>query len=117
MLCKKQKYGEYVRYEGKIYKAIEKQKYDYNYRRYYIKIKNVIEKEVFVDAIEKHSKDIKDIIELGDYVNGCKVVEFFRDKLTGMVVIKTANQRKYYNSKTIRSLVTHEQFKNVEYKI
>lgn len=63
MLCKKQKYGEYVRYEGKIYKIIEKQKYDYNYKRYYIKIKNVIEKEVFVDVIEKHSKNIIDLIE------------------------------------------------------
>ena len=72
---------------------------------------------MFVDAIKKHSKNIKEILELGDYINGCKVVEFSRDKLTGILVIKTANQRKYYNPEIIKSLVTREQFESIEYKI
>jgi len=70
-----------------------------------------------IEDIVNHSKDIKDLIEIGDYINGCKVVEFFRDNLTGMIVIKTANQRKYYNSKIINSIVTKEQFRNAEYRI
>lgn len=113
--------GEYVRTKNDgikridtifEYKAVDKYGYesggDWDGKWYsYIKTTDII----------NHSKDIKDLIEIGDYINGCKVVEFFRDKLTGLAVIKTANQRKYYSSKIIKSIVTKEQFKNAEYRI
>ena len=76
--------------------------------------------------ILKHSKNIIDLIEVGDYVNGYKVVETFidnkkKDELwLGVVVsskmIKEPLQE-YFNNEMIKSIVTHEQFETIEYKV
>lgn len=101
--------GEFVRtFKGKIGRII-------NIANNFYYLDNMI--AITEKSIVNHSRDIKDLIEIGDYINGCKVVEFFRDDLTEITVIKTANQRKYYNSKIIKSIVTKEQFENAEYRI
>ena len=71
-------------------------------------------------SIVKHSKNILDLIEVGDYVNGSRVIreEYGEDdcdlflKLQGDThdyVLCSENQ--------IKSIVTHEQFESIEYKI
>ena len=69
--------------------------------------------------IVKHSKNIIDLIEEGDYVNGHKII------------MDLEQSKKHYNSKDnfvtakgytfeeneIKSIVTHEQFLSIEYKI
>lgn len=71
-----------------------------------------------------HSKNIIDLIEVGDYVNGYRVVEIMEDMKTGEIHLEMTsdytNQEKgdctIYN-KDIKSIVTKEQFKNIEYRL
>ncbi len=73
--------------------------------------------------IVKHSKNIIDLIEVGDYVNGREVkhiamFEGFPDypKLI-FVDEKHLIPDDTAENKDIKSIVTHEQFKSIEYKI
>lgn len=74
----------------------------------------------FRELIKKASFDIIDLIEVGDYVNKHLVTEVY---LSGeRKYIKLDNS--YANGEGIRiyeenikTVVTHEQFKNVEYRI
>ena len=71
-------------------------------------------KSVAKKKIIKHSKNIIDLIEVGDYVNG---------KLIHKVDIRKDSAYIYYgNCKTftnyqINSVVTHQQFKEMEYRV
>ena len=64
---------------------------------------------IWKDEIIKHSKKLIDLIQVGDYVNGEKVVNpnglRWLYKNTGDEV------------KEIKSILTHEQFKAMEYKV
>ena len=66
------------------------------------------------DDIVKHSKNIIDLIEVGDYVNGSEVEEISKDTiwLKDMRDIDKKDAKK-----EIKSIVTKEQFTNMEYKI
>lgn len=71
-------------------------------------------------AISGHRKDIInasyniiDLIEVGDYVNGEKVLEVLIDR--NMSRIKTELSTFFNNE--IKSIVTHEQFSQMEYRI
>lgn len=88
-----------------------------------------IDKEYF-DYIEKkevakHSFHIIDLIEVGDYVNGeyiCDITECLNEnrKREKAVVINEMGYNEYAESlfnKDIKSIVTKEQFKQVEYKV
>lgn len=74
--------------------------------------------------ITKHSPNIIDLIEVGDYVNGYKVIDVMEDMQTGELHLEMpmdyTNQEKgdctIYN-KNIKSIVTKEQFQNVQYTI
>lgn len=71
---------------------------------------------IYIDDINKkivkHSFDIIDIIEVGDYVNGEKVYEITKNCIR-IGALSTSK-----NSLTnIKSIVTKENFKSVEYKI
>ena len=69
--------------------------------------------------IKKSSSNIIDLIEVGDYVNGVEVIGFEKDNDNkeylqcgvGDYVVCT------YYAESIKSIVTKEQFEEMEYKI
>lgn len=84
--------GEYVRTrEGTIYQVYDLEDYGF-----------IIDRGM--DWIVKHSKDIIDLIEEGDYVNG-KLIKMNYE--TGRLSIP----------KDIKSIVTKEMFKSVEFEV
>lgn len=58
------------------------------------------------EEIAKHSKNILDLVEVGDYLDGVRVSETFINNIKYLA--------KDYNNKTI---VTKEQFSNMEYRV
>lgn len=74
--------------------------------------------------IIKHSKNIIDLIEAGDYVNGYKVIDKFIDPFIKEKKIRVdfINRNwqgdcsdETYNNENINSIVTKEQYKQIEY--
>ena len=65
--------------------------------------------------IVKHSKNIIDLIEAGDYVNG-KYVYSVGTAMGNLPIINHTDGT-FTPSNMIKSIVTHEQFESVEYKI
>ena len=65
-----------------------------------------------LEDILKHSKNIIDLIEVGDYVNG-ELVTFVQ---SCNEVIATREHCRIENE-DIKSIVTKEQFKNIEYRL
>lgn len=105
--------GDYVRTDnGIIGKYIIQQSMDYiNTGKQYIGID--IEKDIV-----KHSPNIIDLIEVGDYVNGWKVLSIVTtyDK-PDEIGIKFLGFDNLLYDIDIKSIVTKEQFKSVEYKL
>lgn len=101
--------GEYVRTSNGIIFEVVKIKHNKVYKTY-------INKDSFSyclkEDIEKHSKNIIDLIEVGDYVNKECVTKITKNYITiGRI---TYGIREL---KGIKSIVTHEQFESIEYKI
>ena len=76
------------------------------------------------DYVVKHSFNIIDLIEVGDYVNGSRVIEVNKDKETGYVSVEYSIRGKdeimlalLYDEDSIKSIVTKEQFKAMEYEV
>lgn len=74
-------------------------------------------REINEEDIKVHSKNIIDLIEVGDYVNGFYVIKVgiineFKEKY---VELFGAEKLRY--NEDIRSIVTKEQFKEMEYRI
>ena len=79
---------------------------------------------IYKKDIIKHSKSIIDLIEEGDYVNGEIVI---KDNLENLVICPTIISNGLYNTAetyktkikniTIESIVTKEQFAQMEYKV
>lgn len=71
--------------------------------------------------IVKHSKNIIDLIEVGDYVNGYRILEKTKIKNGEMqiCILKDNNISNWrtINDKTLKTIVTHEQFESIEYKV
>ena len=71
----------------------------------------------------KHSKNIVDLIEEGDYVNGIKIYSVkkgigYGDKgQEGIIINKIYCNCKFIPTENIKSIVTKEQFKIVEYEV
>ena len=66
----------------------------------------------------KTSYNIIDILEIGDYVNGYpiyEIVEYEDD--TRAIVIANDNKSIIWEKQDIKSIVTKEQFENMEYRI
>lgn len=63
----------------------------------------------------KHSKNIIDLIEVGDYVNGVEV-ENIDDEWITMSDTKVPILKSIANG-LIKSIVTKEQFANIEYRL
>lgn len=116
--------GEYVRtINGTIFKIIDGNSDNYDIDFSYFKLE-FLEDEWFEDNryndngyffnkrnIVYHSKKIIDLIKTGDYVNGERVIAV--NNITSL--IHTTND--VYDEKEIKSIVTKEQFENMEYKI
>ena len=78
---------------------------------------------LFEDLVVKASYNIIDILEVGDYVNGKKIVDvgcLTNGPRKGTKVIDyyiTPSAVCYLENEDIKSIVTKEQFENMEYKI
>ena len=117
--------GEYVRTEngfiGKIVNEnIDAYLLDKRIRPYGHGIKDycIFKDEINSYGIVKHSKEITDLIEEGDYVNGLEVyrgqVANGKEKLLVGSYMINGMALEIVNIKTI---VTKEHFKNIEYEI
>ena len=75
------------------------------------------------EDIKKHSFNIIDLIEERDYVNGIKIYSLkkgirYGDKEQEVVIInKNFCNCKFIRTEDIKSIVTKEQFKSVEYEV
>lgn len=65
--------------------------------------------------VKKHSKNIIDLIEEGDYVNGYKVDDIEKGKL--IIGNTTEVVEQIVENEDIETIVTKEQFENIEYKV
>ena len=73
--------------------------------------------EILKEDIIKSSPNIIDLIEVGDYVNGYYVNEITDiESALPVLCIKTTNWVALRNI-DIKSIVTHEQFSQMEYRI
>lgn len=68
----------------------------------------------------KHSKNIIDLVKVGDFVNGHLVVNLYLKGTTKYIKLDNAYKdgkgiRTY--EEDIKSIVTHEQFESMEYKV
>lgn len=117
------KTGDYVRIEDGTYNCIGKIK-----RIEKTNCTNIIidysndedfdEGDYFDWNVKKSSPKIIDLIEIGDYVNGEKVEDvetFINDRPEEETRIYT-NRKMLYNE-DIKSIVTKEQFEEMEYKV
>lgn len=66
----------------------------------------------YTKDIIKASENIIDLIEVGDYVNGCKVVEILKET----IIIENYGEEELFNEK-IKSIVTKEMFEQMSYKV
>jgi hypothetical protein len=85
--------------------------------------RTVISGRYELEDIIKHSKNIIDLVEKDDYVNGEIVIEIFEywenledgtKKYCGRKIL-TANNEQYLYETDIKTIVTKEAFKSVEY--
>jgi hypothetical protein len=115
--------GEYVRTKsGKIGKVLDITNVTMQKRKKYL-IKWDISTAYYISLnIVKHSPNIIDLIEVGDYVNGLKVYDI--EKAENMVTKKDCIAINMQNlgstilyEKSIKSIVTKEQFKSMEYEV
>ena len=68
------------------------------------------------EEIIKSSPNIIDLIEVGDYVNGYLVIEKDINNELRYIDLKDRNM-KYVKYLDVKSIVTKEQFKNIEYEV
>jgi hypothetical protein len=89
---------------------------------------SAVREKLFVDIIEKSSPNIIDLIEVGDYVNGMKITNKYIDEETSNVELEFNSGSSYLYPKSwnyearseeykIKSIVTKEQFSQMEYKV
>jgi hypothetical protein len=110
--------GEYVRTTTGEIEKIKKIAFDDDVlEEYYCFEKNF--KEAYIEDIANHSKNIIDLIEVGDYVNGV-MVESMNNSIKPIPIPQYKNENgEYvdYDESEIKSIVTKEQFKNIEYRL
>ena len=78
--------------------------------------------ELYDQDIFKASHNRIDLIEVGDYVNGHRVLEIFKDRIKfgedSLVLARKSNYDNYYlYIEEIKSIVTKEQFESMSYKL
>lgn len=107
--------GDYVRtISGKIYIIIDNDNSDY------IKVKNEYNGTYKIDISNttKSSPNIIDLIEVGDYVNGTIVTKVVLDEIECKYIeLDYTYNKRGIREKDIKSIVTKEQFSQMEYKV
>ena len=68
-------------------------------------------------SIIKSSPNIIDLIEIGDYVNGNPVCLIKEDEHNRKWIYTDSNYKCGYLEEDIATILTHEQFNSMEYKI
>lgn len=124
------KVGDYVRYKYENYIYIGKIKFISEVmsgldETLQLDIDNCME-EILKEDIVKSSPNIIDLIEVGDYVNGCKIIELTTN-IDGKVLYLETDITEFDNiyacghiniyENDIRTIATKEQFKNIEYEV
>ena len=71
---------------------------------------------IIEEDVIKASHNIIDLIEVGDYVNGCKVIDFMYSKEKKRSVI-VDSEIWGFDSEEIKSIVTKEQFESMKYSL
>lgn len=117
------KVGEYVRLENGLMGKISEVHIDY----YDV---DIIFGQVFETDIRSHSKNIIGLIEVGDFVNGCLIVEISKDPFikgqinlwTNMILSEGEPfPNEYYKAKIleneIKTILTHEMYEQNCYKV
>ena len=123
--------GEYIRTKnGSIFKIIGGTPDDYDIDISYYDL-GKIEDDIFDDLtifnyndngnfirdiMKKHSPDIIDLIEVGDYVNGKLIHCVLGNSKNGETMALYGNG-KHIDNKHIKSIVTKEMMKSVEYRV
>lgn len=69
------------------------------------------------DDIVKVSYNIVDILEDGDYVNGSPICSFKTDEKDRIWIYTDSNYKCGYLENEIKTIVTHEQFEQMSYKV
>lgn len=129
------KVGEYVRYKSGVLRKVSRIIPIYENDKllkdkYYIEFDGkgdigTYRSEQVKEFITKHSPNIKKLIEYGDYINGEKVVNVSgydkdgndKDELGIIDVDDDYAYGVFLEDITIKSIVTHEQFAQMEYKV
>ena len=116
--------GEYVRTDnGEIHKVEDEEDL-----RIHIKTEKIMFRAWVEDYygchkedrfIVKHSKNIIDLVCEGDYVNGCQVMGIYipRDTWEPIQINVDSQTIKYFIQDEIKSIVTKEQIKQIEFRI
>lgn len=116
------KVGEYVRTESGNFYKVNKIKYDKNINFYTLHFEGEKFWAPFYSEEEikelKHNKNLLELIELGDFINGkmCIDIEHYTrdDETKGINFVCVGGSVLKEN---IKSIVTHEQFAQIEYKV
>ena len=116
---------EYVRNEsGYIHKVDSFDKLTNFFKDEDSKLKEWVGEDVWgntiAEKIVKHSKNIIALIEIGDYVNGHLIVNEIYGEDDNELYFEIEggfNKAKYIGEKDIKSIVTKEQFEDMEYKV
>ena len=69
-----------------------------------------------IDKLGKVKENIIDLIEFGDYINGHRVIDFMLENGKRKGIIVDADIWGF-DADEIKSIVTHEQFSSMEYKV
>ena len=125
------KVGDYVRTKNKGIFKIDGCYFNKNFKEFRFKAPCDYGNEwTTTREVIKSSPNIIDLVEVGDYVNGCLIVEISKDPFikgqinlwTNMIISEGEPfPNEYYKAKIlekdIKSIVTKEQFESMEYKI
>lgn len=114
--------GEYVRTDNGISKVIRKESdfvYEVDKNGTTNMGKIAFKNYIHTDDVIKHSKNIIDLIEEDDYVNGCQVMGIYvpRDTWEPIQINVDSQTIKYYFTDEIKTIVTKEQIKQIEFRI
>jgi len=123
------KAGEYIRTTKGTIAKIKDEEFDLcisipNRRVLYKKwVEDFLGSYTVREEVKKHSFNIIDLIEVGDYVNGIKIhsikngIGYGDNGQEGIIINKYYTNCKFIPTKEIKTIVTKEQFKAVEYEV
>ena len=133
------KVGEYVRFDNGIISRVTEVMTAEEYKKQfkqpnrllsYVRNKYCFDNRSgrWTDAtIAKHSPNLIDLIEVGDYVNGKEIEQIVNMDITGYGIEERIlfydlefpldREIRCFHNYDIKSIVTHEQFAQIEYKV